>query len=202
MDSGLNADALLWQAFQQGDRRAFAAIYRQYFRNLYEYGLRVAEDKSLVKDSIQDLFIKLWSNRLQLSSVRNVKSYLLVSLRSTIFNKTKQSSRAKIIGIKDQHSFELNFTVESAYLEKEAVSERSRNLLNALNKLTPKQKEIIYLKYFEELEYNEIAAILNISVKATYKLSARAIVALREIMNTPGFSLLMIISLAKEELFS
>ncbi|QEH43857.1 RNA polymerase sigma factor [Chitinophaga sp. XS-30] len=202
MDSGLNADALLWQAFQQGDRRAFAAIYRQYFRNLYEYGLRVAEDKSLVKDSIQDLFIKLWSNRLQLSSVRNVKSYLLVSLRSTIFNKTKQSRRTKIIGIEDQHSFELNFTVESAYLEKEAVSERSRNLLNALNQLTPKQKEIIYLKYFEELEYNEIAAILNISVKATYKLSARAIVALREIMNTPGFSLLMIISLAKEELLS
>lgn len=202
MDSGLNADALLWQAFQQGDRRAFAAIYRQYFRNLYEYGLRVADDKSLVKDSIQDLFIKLWSNRLQLSSVRNVKSYLLVSLRGTIFNKTKQSSRAKIVGIDDQHSFELDFTVESAYIEKEAVSERSRNLLNALNKLTPKQKEIIYLKYFEELEYNEIAAILNISVKATYKLSARAIVALREIMNTPGFSLLMIISLAKEELLS
>lgn len=202
MDSGANAQSLLWQAFQQGDRDAFAAIYQQYFRNLYEYGLRIADDKDLVKDSIQDLFIKLWSNKLNLGQVKNIKSYLLVSLRGTIYNKTKQNKRTTSIEIGDKHLFELTFTVETSFIEKENISEQSKKLLNALNNLTPKQKEIIYLKYFEELEYDEIADIMNISVKATYKLSARAIEALRGIMNMSGFSLLMIISLAKQELFS
>lgn len=202
MNSGTNADSLLWPAFQQGDRDAFAAIYRQHFRHLYEYGLRIAADKDLVKDSIQDLFIKLWSNRQNLGQVKNVRSYLLVSLRGGIYNKLEKDKRTSSVEIDDRHLFELTFTVEASFIEKENISEQSRKLLNALNSLTPKQKEIIYLKYFEELEYDEIASIMSISVKATYKLSARAIEALREVMNLSGFSLLMIISMVREELFS
>lgn len=202
MDSGANENAINWQAFQQGDRHAFAAIYRQYFPNLYEYGVRLADDRDLVKDCIQDLFIKLWSNREQLGMVSNVKSYLLVALRGTIYNKLKQQQNTTVVDITDGHFFELTFSAETHLIEKEQLTAQSKKLLDALNNLTPRQKEVIYLKYFEELDYDEIAAILEISVKATYKLSARALEALREIMNLSASSLLMIISLAKGELFS
>ncbi|MEO6681380.1 MAG: sigma factor, partial [Ginsengibacter sp.] len=82
-------DYHLWQAFQQGDRKSFSKIYHRYFNNLYEYGTRITDDRNIVKDCIHDLFIKLWANKQNLGNVANIKSYLIVSLRGTIYNQIK-----------------------------------------------------------------------------------------------------------------
>lgn len=76
MINSSNTDAELWRSFKEGDRESFATIYYQYLKNLYEYGLRIVEDKNLVKDRIHDLFVKLWNNKLNLDEVRNVKVLL------------------------------------------------------------------------------------------------------------------------------
>jgi RNA polymerase sigma factor (sigma-70 family) len=66
-----------------------------------------------------------------------------------------------------------------------------------MNSLSARQKEVIYLRYFEELSYDEIASIMHISVKATYKLSARALDSLRQILNVSNASLFILIALAR-----
>lgn len=76
MINSSNTDAELWRSFKEGDRESFTTIYYQYLKNLYEYGLRIVEDKNLVKDRIHDLFVKLWNNKLNLDEVRNVKVLL------------------------------------------------------------------------------------------------------------------------------
>ena len=57
-------------------------------------------------------------------------------------------------------------------------------LRNAMRRLTPRQKEAVFFRFYENMSYEEIADILNISVKATYKLVARAILMLRDAYNT------------------
>lgn len=196
-----NGDAALWQSFKEGDRDAFQRIYFQHFPHLYEYGMRLSGKDELVKDCIHDLFVKLWNNKSNLGDVKAVRPYLLVSLRTVIYNKLQQSSRTVSTDMNDDHPFEMVFSVESEFIKKETHSSKAQQLLQALNQLTPRQKEVIFLRYFEELEYEEIAAIMDITVKATYKLTARGLEALRQILGVSGSSLFLLFSLAKMELF-
>ena len=63
MISSQNSDAELWRSFKEGDRESFATIYYQYFKNLYEYELRIVDDKK-----------KLWSNKGNLTIKRSNKN--------------------------------------------------------------------------------------------------------------------------------
>ena len=188
-------DPFLWQAFQQGDRESFAKIYHRYFNNLFEYGARIIEDRELVKDCIHDLFIKLWSNKLNLGNVANVRSYLLVSLRGTIYNRIQRNSKHRTQEIQEDQNFELAFSVENELIRREELNANAKELLKTINQLTSRQKEFIYLRYFEDLNYDEIATMLNISTKATYKLSARALESLRQIYNLSKPALIVFLSL-------
>jgi len=194
-------DFALWQSFKNGEKDAFQAIYFSFFNNLYEYGMRIVSDKELVKDAIHDLFVKLWNSKTGLSDVIAIRPYLLVSLRTTIYNHLKQDKRMMIKEIGEDHPFEMVFSVESDFIRNETKSAQTQKLIDALNQLTPRQKEVVYLRYFEELEYEEIASIMNITVKATYKLTARGLVSLRQLMDISNSSLLMLIAMARTELF-
>ena len=196
-----NDDYALWQSFKEGDKDSFQAIYFHHFPHLYEYGMRLVSDKELVKDCIHDLFIKLWNNKSNLGDVTAIRSYLLVSLRTTVYNKLKQRTRLVATEISDSYPFEMVFSVESEFITKETRSAQGQQLVEALNQLTSRQKEVIYLRYFEELEYEDIAAIMNITVKATYKLTARGLESLRHILKLPNASLLLLLLLARSELF-
>ena len=195
-------DHALWQSFKAGDRTSFQTIYFSWFKNLTEYGMRIIGDKELVKDCIHDLFVKLWNNRSNLGDVVVIRSYLVVSLRSTLLNKIQQNSRVAVSEFKDEHPFELVFSVESDFISKETADIQTQKLLDALNELSPRQKEVIYLRYFEEMDYEEIAAIMEITVKATYKLTARGLDCLRQIMDLSGTTLMLLLALSTEILFS
>lgn len=161
-------NAEIWQAFKGGDMDSFHAIYRQHFDGLYEYGMRLINNRDLVKDAIHDLFVKLWNNKSNLGDVSAVRSYLLVALRSTIYNKLEKNNRVRLYDEIEQMPFEMEFSVESDFIIKEAGKLQTQKLIEALNQLTPRQKEVIYLRYFQEMSYDEIASALQITVKATY----------------------------------
>ena len=191
----LSDDTDLWQSFKEGDKDSFKNIYFKYFHNLYEYGMRISGDKEIVKDTIHDLFVKLWNNKSNLGDVTALRAYLLVALRSTLYNNLQKISRKPVEQLSENTPFEMVFSVESDYIKKESALADNQKLKEALELLTPRQKEVIYLRYFEEMEYAEIAAIMNITVKGVYKLTARALETLRQILNISGTSLLLILAL-------
>jgi RNA polymerase sigma factor (sigma-70 family) len=179
----LNGDIAIWQSFKSGDKDSFKTIYFTYYSNLYEYGMRIISDKELVKDTIHDLFVKLWNNKLNLGDVTAIKAYLIVSLRSSLYNNLQKKSRKTTVEMTENSPFEVIFSVESDYIKKETSSVQNQKLTDALNLLTPRQKEVIYLRYFQELEYAEIAGIMEITLKGVYKLTARGLETLRQILN-------------------
>jgi RNA polymerase sigma factor (sigma-70 family) len=69
-------------------------------------------------------------------------------------------------------------------------------LQQALNTLTPRQREAIFLRFYEELSYEEIAGVLDISTKATYKIVARALLQLKRSLSIPMVSLLLLLRTA------
>ena len=157
--------------------------------------MSISGDKEIVKDTIHDLFVKLWNNKSNLGDVTALRAYLLVALRSTLYNNLQKISRKPVEQLSENTPFEMVFSVESDYIKKESALADNQKLKEALELLTPRQKEVIYLRYFEEMEYAEIAAIMNITVKGVYKLTARALETLRQILNISGTSLLLILAL-------
>lgn len=187
-----------WNALLSGDEEALAVLYDTYFEMLYEYGMRLHHDAHLIKDCIQDLFLKLWTNRRNLSTDLSPKPYLLVALRSTLYNQLRPRKFGKLIAFNQQeHDFTAHFSAESAYIRQESGQAQTQRLLQALEQLSARQKEILYLRFFEELEYEQIAAIMQISVKGAYKLNARALQRMQEILQLPVITLVLLLSQLK-----
>lgn len=155
--------------------------------------MRMLHQEDEVKDCLHNLFVKLWENRKNLNPTTQIRYYLLAALRNTIVNHRTKESKYEKVEANDEHLFDLNFTLESAYIRREEMHEKAAQLAAAMNQLTPRQKEIIYLKYFEELDYSQIAAIMDLTTKGTYKLSARALDALREIMKVDKTLLVLLL---------
>ncbi|CAM4415188.1 RNA polymerase sigma factor, sigma-70 family [Pedobacter westerhofensis] len=191
----------LWLSFTKGDRDAFTAIYNTYVGALYEYGMRILKDENQVGDCIHDLFIKLWLNHKTVRKTDNIRFYLIASLRNTILSYKAKEDRLPKEEFHNPDDFVLDFNAESAQVNKEESVAQSRRINDALDQLTGRQKEIIYLKYFEEMSYEQIADLMNISVKGAYKLSARALDALKIIMNADKAVVIWMLIHYKSQIF-
>ncbi len=196
MEEKLNINDETWQACKKGDKKAYAFIYRMYYSRLYVYGCRFTRQHNLVEDCIQDIFTNFWVGREKFADVHTFQSYLFVSFRNNLLRNIGQQIKfvTKIYS-EDTHNFELEISAEKVRIDTEKMYEQKVRLNDVLNKLTDRQKEIIFLKFYANLPYEEIADMLGISIKATYKLFARAISELRQTYQKKLSSLLLSITL-------
>lgn len=180
-----------------GNQAALKQIYMEYHKGLFLYGMRVLLEEEGVKDCIHNIFLNIWTNKKRLYQVDNVKHYLMSALRNEMINYRNREKRYDHNPLAEE-IFMLDFSVEALYIRKEEVDEQTKLLSEAMNQLTIRQKEIIYLKYFEEMDYKEIAEMMDITVKGAYKLSARAIDMLKEIMQVEKVVLIGMLLSAKQ----
>lgn len=175
------SDIELWELFTSGSQTAFGRLYDKYADILYAFGLRYTSDKDMVKDCIQDLFIDLLHYRDELAKNVNVRFYLLKSFKRKLHTASKKAA------IFSLNEWDLDDKVVSRFsfsAEQDNVSdERQREMLQALaveiNKLPERQKEILYLKFTHNLDYEEIASMMQISVPTCRTFVYRAIKELR-----------------------
>jgi RNA polymerase sigma factor (sigma-70 family) len=172
---------ILWEEFKLGNKGAFNTIFRRYYSDLYFYGLKILPDSNFIKECIQDIFVRVWETRENLGEVKNIKSYLLISLRRKILSNTDKK-RYNHTNLKELESN--SFLYEENEFEKhtEISNETRLLLLNAVNSLTKKQREIIMLLFYHGLPYTEISKILNISIEAARNLTYRSLIHLRKIL--------------------
>ena len=176
-------DSQLWIEFQSGSENAFATIYRNNAPILYTYGLKLITDKDIIGDCIQDLFIEIWNNKHKLGQVRSIQSYLFKSLRRKLISEISKQMKKVDFANKKSIAEPITFSEERKLVEKQKFDFQLQKLKKVMEKLTHKQKEIIYLKFFAQLSYPEIAEIMNISQKGAYKLMGRSIQFLRKQMD-------------------
>ena len=169
-------DRVLWQDFLAGEVRAFEKLMSDNFRLLFRYGSKFSKDRELVKDSIQDLFLVLWEKRDNLNPDAAVKPYLMASLRRLMHRQV--SSRTWVGGEALQEEddyFEIEFSVEDDYIRNEATHSRTHHLQQLINALPRRQKEVVYLKFFQELSREQIAEVMGVSPQTVSNLLQIAI---------------------------
>lgn len=186
-------DQYLWALLSNGDREAFGEIYRRYFPLLFRYCIRFTVDRGLVTDMLQDFFSQLYLKSAGLSFPENLKSYLMVSARRKLFRYLQKS--AQLPASLDESSFSafaLELSPESILINRQHTEHTTRRLQQTLNALTLRQKEAIYLRFYENLTYEEIAGIMILKeVKYARTLIYRAIAELKELL-APEVSALML----------
>ena len=157
----------LWSRFVEGDHAAFEKIYRRHSDHLFQYGMQVIPHQGKVEDAIHDLFIYLWDHRASVGQVKSIRAYLLISLKRHLLRKQSQN---KLLFQQDLLSFELQIKEDNGELEPEIIEQ----LKKSVEKLSPRQREIIYLKFYQGLSYQEIAELLELDLKYTYNLASKA----------------------------
>ncbi len=182
IDSLLKQEIEIWSNLKAGDKKALSYIYTKYFNSLYNYGTRIARNAELAEDCIQELFIEFWNKREALSNVRNIKYYLYKSLRRKILYKLFLEARQMEKG--DLPSFEIELSDKTHFLNQQINIEIRNRLTQLVEALTPKQKEAIFLIYYDELSYEEAASIMGLKIKTIYNLIHLAITKLRDQKNT------------------
>lgn len=93
MPYSLLTDTALWNLFLKGDKKALAYIYKKQYKLLLAYGVKLCNDPELVRDCIQDLFVKLHTNRKTLHATVNINIYLICALKHRLFKELSASLR-------------------------------------------------------------------------------------------------------------
>jgi RNA polymerase sigma factor (sigma-70 family) len=174
---------VLWSRFLKGDNQVLSLIYLHYANALFDYGCRFTVDQDLVKDCIQEVFCTLIRTRKNLSETDNVRLYLLKSLKRRIIRDIKNAGN-KPRSLDDQdYSFDLRFAENRDDQLNELNEEKRQLIAEAMQLLTDRQKEAIYLRFNRGLEYEEISFLLNLNYQSSRALIHRAIEKLREIIH-------------------
>lgn len=169
-------DKALWASVMEGDKDALAFIYNTYFPSLYRYGMKLCPDSNLVKDSIHDLFTGIWLSRERLSATDSIRFYLLASLKRRI------SRQQGLLNRWADQSVAMPFagSHEEVLIGEQTDKERKEKLEKVINGLPRRQREILYLRYYEGLDTQETAAIMSLSVSSAYVLLSKALNYLKQ----------------------
>jgi RNA polymerase sigma factor (sigma-70 family) len=171
-------DSALWSKVIEGDKDALAFIYSTHFHSLYRYGMKLHPDGNLVKDCIHDLFTGIWLSRERLSVTSSIRFYLLASLKRQLSR--RQQGLLKRLFDHTESEGAVTHSHEDTLIQQQASEERTRKLEKIINTLPRRQREILYLRYYEGLDTQQTAQIMSLSVNAAYVLLSKALRYLKQ----------------------
>jgi RNA polymerase sigma factor (sigma-70 family) len=179
----LNADtetAELLTSFIQGNTLAFSKLYNLHVNMLYNYGCRITTDMELLKDCIQEVFIKIYNKRTELDTVANFKSYIIISLKNKLCDESRKRVNLSDVSV-DELDIVSGYNVEKDYIATEKEMLDSVFITKMLNQLSPRQREAIVLYYIEEKKYDEICLLMDMNYQSVRNLIHRGISKLRSV---------------------
>jgi len=174
---------IAWKEMTEGNPQAFLTIYQENYRYLFSYGFKLCADKELTKDSIQNIFLEIWNKRSTISpDVQNVRAYLFTWLRRKISLRLSEMKKENVVENQSSAFEQTELPYEELLIAFQESEEQKEKLKRALNKLTKKQLEIIKLKFYDNLSYDDISDKTSLATRTVYNIVYEAIVKLREFM--------------------
>lgn len=172
----VNSDIYLWNAFKKGEVSAFDELYTKYYPELRPYALKICKSPDLAFDAIHNTYIYLWQNKSGLGEVSSLKFYLLRSVRHECLSLLKKQKQ-----FQDLKGIDLEFIIlPEDLLLKDTSSKTKQRIKEALGSLSQRQQEIIYLKFYNNLDYEEIAQVLSLNYQSVVNSIHRSMVKLRK----------------------
>jgi RNA polymerase sigma factor (sigma-70 family) len=173
-----NLDHAQWNRLRNGDASALGYLYEKYVDRLFQAAVRMAGNRELAKDVLQEVFIQLWTYRKSLGAVDHPEAYLLKMLRTTLLKKLKKEKPlARLVMAEAMASPENNR--EDLLILMDHARENRKKLDEAMSRLSSRQALILKLHFYEGLSYEQIAERLSMNYQSVNNLAFRTITRLR-----------------------
>lgn len=157
-------DRALIEAFQDGDEFAFISLYNRYKGPVYAYCLKMLLDSEQAQDVMQETFLRIYENRDRLMNANSFKAWTFTIARNQCLNQFRRSNRHVQLTMDDaMASVKSDNPSAMSKLEK---SEQIRFVNHFLGQLKPDYREVLVLREYQNLSYEEIAAITRSTLSA------------------------------------
>ena len=159
---------------------AFFRIMGQYYEDLFRYGVKFTANADQTKDCLNQFFIHLWENREKLEKADNPQAYLFVSYKRWLINFLRQQQKQRLLHLSESLQNNLaEKSYEDYLIETIKKGELAQALRKAIEELPPRQKQLLQLRFYEHLSYEEIAHKTMLSTRTVYNKLYEAIKKLR-----------------------
>ncbi|WP_406825529.1 RNA polymerase sigma factor [Pedobacter sp. KACC 23697] len=149
-----------------GDRLAFNLLYKKYLQNLRKFVASIAGNTDLADELVQDIFVKIWLNRKNLSAIGSFKPYLYRCARNLLIDHIRKSkTQIRIKEVSKTLEGEYSISTDDHLIYAQTLS----HLHSGINLLPEKRKQIVELKINDDLSLDEIALQLKISKSVVKK---------------------------------
>jgi RNA polymerase sigma factor (sigma-70 family) len=166
--------------FCSGDDQAYAELYDMYVQMLYNYGLKMTNDQELLKDCIHDVFVKVYLKRNDKNAIKNLCSYLLISLKNRLLDEFRRQTFTTPNEVEEYEYRRAAEDVERDYICQERSLFQTEQVTHLMQNLTRRQRQAITLYYLEERKYEEICKIMQMNYHSVRNLMHRGMLKLRE----------------------
>ncbi|KAA6317245.1 RNA polymerase sigma factor YlaC [termite gut metagenome] len=177
---------IIWQRFLLGDKDAYCRLYNEYVQLLYRFGLRFTSDGEVIKDCIQDVFMRLYKDKNRLVVPGNIKVYLFVSLKNSLLRRLHTESKYDY-NKPEIGNFLLEPIVEEQFIDNEQALYQQQKIKDVLAILTGRQKEIIYYRFIQELSFEEICELMGLNYQSAQNLIQRSLKKIRDNFKKESF---------------
>jgi len=154
---------IIQQRAADGDEDAFKKIYYQFYKRLYQFSLSLVKTKEAAEEIAEDVFIKIWQQKENLSEIKNLRVYLYIATKNTSLNYLSKKAKENLTEPFDNINIDLyksTITPEELMI----TAEMYRKIQQQVEALPPRCKMIFKLIREDGLKYKEVSDILNISV--------------------------------------
>jgi len=159
---------------------ALAKIMQSYYSDLFHWGMRLHTDREFVKDCLQEVFVNLWRTHESATAVDNIRSYLLVVVKTRILRELARNPHSIHASLTDDYAFSVEFAADVRLIDEENEVYQVRKLEHVINQLPQRQKELIYLRFYQNQTFEQIAEVMQLGRQSVYNLLQKSLSSLRK----------------------
>jgi len=182
-------DKELIKEFIAGNPKSLEIVIDRYLKPIFNYVYRITNERNETEDIVQEIFIKVWKNIRKFDQKQNFKTWIFTITRNTAIDWLRKRKNVVFSELDpktdsdDERSFaEKILDIEPLPDEIFMRKELEKELENALLKIKPNFREIIFLRYKEDLTFQEIAEIVDKPLNTVKSQWRRALQNLRKII--------------------
>ncbi len=174
-------EVAIWDEFRSGNQQAFTELYQHFVQPLYTYSMGVTSDKELIKDCLHDLFVELWRNHASIGPTTSVKFYLMASIKRKLVRALETQMKNQVHHLNYSLDFSgSDYSQESVLIKYEEEIRTNKQLANCLNMLSKRQREAISLRFFQNMDTDQISDSMKINPQSVYNLIFGALRVMKE----------------------
>lgn len=171
-----NSEIDLWNKVCRGEVDAFGVLFKEHYKSLFISALLLLKDEKVAEDVVQDVFLKIWNKRHELTQVTNFSSYLYITVKNACLDQLRKTKCTD-----DISEVEISDTGLDPF-DSVRIKELSKHLQEATDSLPVQCKIIFEMVYIDGKKYQEVADELGLSINTIKTQLKRALEKMRTIM--------------------